>query len=152
MNMRRSWCVRACGLLLLAAVVPGARAFQEGSRPPTQLEQAAIVREKAVWRAAAEGNKGAFTKLVDEDARMIFTSGVMTRQQYLDSSSERKITDYELSDFQVLAPNDKTIIIIYNARISGVFRGKQSSYSVRECSVWVRKKTWVAVLNQETPN
>jgi hypothetical protein len=151
--MRQSrWMRLVVGILLLSGLVPGAGAFREEKVPALSPDDAAIAREKAVWKAAQEQDKGTLDALVDDDARMIFTSGIMTKKQYLDSSSERKIAGYELSDFQVLTPADDTVIVIYNARISGVFHGKPASYSVREASVWVqREKGWVAVLNQETP-
>ena len=142
----------AVAAIILAALVPGAGAYREEKPPALSSDDAAIAREKAVWKAAKEQDQATFDALVDDDARMIFTSGIMTKRQYLDTSSDRKITSYELSDFQVLTPADDTLIVIYNARISGVFHGKPASYSVREASVWVqREKGWVAVLNQETP-
>jgi hypothetical protein len=69
------------------------------------------------------------------------------------SIAERNITSYSLRDFQVLAPAKDTTIIIYEATMSGIFKGTPvSSFSVREASIWVKRMgKWIAVLNQETP-
>jgi len=150
--MRRS-SVTCCSVALLLIVIGcGAAAYDKEKHLAASLKEAAIAREQAVWKAAKEHDNAAFDSLVADDALMIFTSGIMTKKQYMDSSSERKITGYELSDFQVLTPTQHTVVIIYKVRVSGVFHGKAASYSVREASVWVhRAKGWVAVLNQETP-
>jgi len=139
-------------VLLTIVMAPCVAGYRKEQPSGASLKEAAIAREQAVWKAAKDHDNATFNALVDDDARMIFTSGIMTKRQYMDSSSERMITGYELSDFQVLTPNQDTVVIIYNARVSGRFHGKAASYSVREASVWVhRAKGWVAVLNQETP-
>ena len=84
---------------------------------------------------------------------MIFTSGMVTRGEYMRSIADRNITSYSLKNFQVFIPSADTAIVVYDATIAGVFKGKAvSSFSVREASVWVKRSgMWVAVLNQETP-
>jgi hypothetical protein len=112
-----------------------------------------VAKENAVWQAAKEKDLQLFSALLGDDALMIFTSGVVTKGEYLRSIAERNITSYALSNFSVFIPASDTAIVLYEATITGVFHAKPvTSYKVREASVWVRRSgKWVAVLNQETP-
>jgi hypothetical protein len=112
-----------------------------------------LMNEKAVWEAAKQKNVHQFDRLVADDARMIFTSGVETKSEYIKSFTNRKITSYFLQDFQFFMPAAKTVITIYKATVSGRFNGKElPPFTLREASVWVKRGgRWVAVLNQETP-
>ena len=119
----------------------------------TTAEQHIIENEQAVWEAAKAKDVARFNRLVAEDARMVFESGVLTRADYLSGLPDRTITDFHLTDFLVLRPNAQTAIIIYKASRSGTYKGQPfPPATVREASVWVnRGGNWVAVLNQETP-
>lgn len=95
----------------------------------------------------------AFRQLVAEDARMVFTSGVVTRQQYIEAAAKRKIESYTISDFEAFLTAPDVVITTYKATVSGVFSGNTvPATTVREGSVWVKRNgEWVAVWNQETP-
>ncbi|HZQ21686.1 MAG TPA: nuclear transport factor 2 family protein [Terriglobales bacterium] len=109
-------------------------------------------REEAVWHSVLQRNMKAFRELVAVDARMVFPSGVVTRQQYIDSTDQRQIRSYKISDFEVFQPSANVVIATYRATLSGIFRGRLiSPTTVREGTVWVKRKgKWVAVWNQET--
>jgi uncharacterized protein DUF4440 len=129
-------------------------AVPQGDTPfSRELVSEVVSNERAVWEAAKEKNMERFASLVGEDARMIFTSGVVSRSEYMRSIADRNITSYSLRNFQVLTPAKGTTIVVYEATMTGVFRGRPvSSFSVREASVWVKRSgRWIAVLNQETP-
>src|ERR1700694_1085202 len=153
--MKFLW-ISAVGVLALCAVLPKqprtSHAVPRGdSSVSTGFVSEMVANEKAVWEAAKNKDMNRFASLVGEDARMIFASGVVTRSEYMHSIAERNITSYSLHDFQVLAPAKDTTIIIYEATMSGIFKGKPvSSFSVREASIWVKRMgKWIAVLNQE---
>lgn len=112
-----------------------------------------VTMETAVWQAAKEKDLNRFSTLVGDDAVIIFTSGVVTKSEYIRSIAERNITSYSLRNFQVFIPAADTAIIVYEATITGIFQARPvASYKVREASVWVKRSgKWVAVLNQETP-
>jgi uncharacterized protein (TIGR02246 family) len=112
-----------------------------------------IAMETAVWEAAKEKDLNQFSALVGDDALMIFTSGVVTKSEYVRSIAERNITSYSLRNFRVFTPAADTAIIVYEATITGIFQARPvATYKVREASVWVKRSgQWVAVLNQETP-
>jgi uncharacterized protein (TIGR02246 family) len=123
--------------------------------PSVSSELAAQIRSKelAVWEAAKQRDLHRFATLVADDARMVFVSGVMTKQEYMQEASTRTITDYSLEDFQFFSPAKGIVITLYRATVSGSSRGKPFPPStVRESSVWAnRDGGWVAVWNQETP-
>jgi hypothetical protein len=112
-----------------------------------------LINEKAVWQAAKLRDMRGFAELVADDARMVFTSGVMTKQEYMQAVGKRTITDYSLENFQVFMPAEGTVITLYQATVSGTSNGKVfPTTTLRESSVWIKRVgKWVAVWNQETP-
>ncbi len=112
-----------------------------------------LINEKAVWEAARLRDMRRFAELVADDARMVFTSGVMTKQEYMQTVGEHTITDYSLDSFHVFMPVEGTAITLYEATVSGTSNGKMfPTTTLRESSVWVKRAgKWVAVWNQETP-
>jgi hypothetical protein len=112
-----------------------------------------VARENAVWEAAKQRDMRRFADLVADDARMVFVSGIMTKQEYMRAASARTITEYSLNDFQVFMPAKGIVITFYKATVSGTTNGKAfAATAVRESSLWVhRDQKWVAVWNQETP-
>ncbi|PYX71755.1 MAG: hypothetical protein DMG72_16460 [Acidobacteria bacterium] len=112
-----------------------------------------LINERAVWEAAKLRDMRRFAELVADDARMVFTSGVMTKQQYMQTVGKRTINDYSLENFQVFMPAEGTVITLYQATVSGASNGKVfPATTLRESSVWIKRAgKWVAVWNQETP-
>ena len=131
------------------------RSMMKPAFPSVSPELAAqiLAREKAVWEAAKQRDMRRFDDLVADDARMVFVSGMMTKQEYMRAASARTITDYSLKDFQVFLPAKGIVITSYKATVSGTANGKAfTATAVRESSLWVhRDQKWVAVWNQETP-
>jgi hypothetical protein len=141
---------------MACALAPvGCTATKTTSPPPVSSQLASHIqeRERAVWEAAMQKDMRRFDSLVADDARMIFTSGIMTKSEYLRSIGKRHIASYSLEDFQVLEPAADTVLTIYKVTLSGTFDGRSVPPStVREASVWVKRSgKWLAVLNQETP-
>jgi hypothetical protein len=130
----------------------GQEVIQEGSASPA-LAAHILKNETAVWEAAKKRDMHAFAELVADDARMVFTSGVMTKQDYMTEVGKRTITEYSLQKFQVFMPIEGTVITLYQATISGSLGGKAfPATTLRESSVWIKRTgKWVAVWNQETP-
>jgi hypothetical protein len=130
----------------------GQQVIQEGSASPA-LAAHILNNETAVWEAAKKRDMHAFAELVADDARMVFTSGVMTKQDYMAEVAKRVITQYSLQNFQAFMPMKGTVITLYQATVSGSSGGKTfPPTTVRESSVWIKRGgKWVAVWNQETP-
>lgn len=150
--------VSVSGLLAVCFLFPRELGMNRGAGHRSQADRGGtaseiVAMETAVWQAAKEKDLNRFSTLVGEDALMIFTSGVVTKSEYIRSIAERNITSYSLRNFQVFIPAADTAIIVYEATITGIFQARPiTSYKVREASVWVKRSgQWVAVLNQETP-
>lgn len=159
MRLWFAWNLFECAVYLMAmpCLVLG-QATKQGpvesrSSPPPSLIAEIQANERAVWEAAKVRDMRTFADLVADDARMVFTSGVMTKQEYIGSLGKRTITDYALRDFQVFMPAEGTVITLYQATVSGSSSGKIfPPTTLRESSVWVKHADkWVAVWNQETP-
>jgi len=130
-----------------------AKAPSSAASSPSGIDRQVIANEHAVWEAVKQQDAAKFKELVADDARIVFDTGILTKSDFLASLPDRTITDYKLESFTVLKPNSQTVILIYKATRSGLYKGKPFPPSpVHEGSVWVlRKGKWVAVLNQETP-
>jgi hypothetical protein len=104
----------------------GVTATKVKSPQPVSPQLAAHIqeRERAVWEAARQKDTRRFDSLVADDARMIFTSGILTKSEYLRSVGKRDITSYSLEDFQVLQPAADTLLTIYKVTLSGTFDGR----------------------------
>ena len=147
-----AFCIAALTLMVAA------RGHGQSSIPPaTQKTPEALQRtlqdlENAVWRAARDRDVNAFRELVADDARMVFPSGIVTRQQYLDSMDQRRIRGYAIDNFEAFSVTPEVVITTYKATIEGVFGGQNvPPTTVREGSVWVKRDgKWKAVWNQET--
>ncbi len=109
--------------------------------------------EREVWRAAKEKDAAAFAKLVPSDGLMIFQSGMMTQPDYLATMRDRKLEENTIEDLQGFMPNANTVILTYKTVRAGSYQGKAFPNStVIECTVWIKRgRSWVAILNQETP-
>jgi hypothetical protein len=144
-------------LLVLLVPLPGQTPLGAVPQAPadsrSSLDQRMIANERAVWESVKQKDAARFGELVADDARIIFDTGILTKSDFLASLPERTIVDYTLDSFTVLKPNGQTVILIYRATRSGVYKGKPfPPAAVHEASVWVlRKSQWVAVMNQETP-
>jgi hypothetical protein len=109
--------------------------------------------EREVWRAAKEKDAAAFAKLVPSDGLMVFQSGMMTQPGYLATMRDRTLEENAIEDLQGFMPNANTVILTYKTVRAGSYQGKAFPDStVIESTVWIRRgKSWVAILNQETP-
>lgn len=164
--MRARFGCGVCQLILCLTTVP-CLTFGQGRTSQERAEQNTIrnestssalaseilINEKAVWQAAKLRDMHRFAQLVADDARMVFTSGIMTKQEYMQAVGTRTIADYSLENFQVFVPAEGTVITLYQATVSGTSNGKVfPTTTLRESSVWIKRAgKWVAVWNQETP-
>jgi hypothetical protein len=112
-----------------------------------------IQLEKRVWKAAQQRDAAEFSKLVPEDAVMIFRSGIVRQPDYLKTMASRTIERYELRGIRGFLPNPTTAILLYRAVRLGSQGGRAfPAEPVVECTTWIRRRgRWVAILNQETP-
>jgi hypothetical protein len=109
--------------------------------------------EKRVWQVAQRRDADAFAQLVPSDAVMIFQSGIMPQPEYLATMHERTISRYKLRKLRGFMPNERTVILHYEALRLGEEAGKLFPEGiVIESTTWIQRRgRWVAILNQETP-
>jgi hypothetical protein len=124
-----------------------------GSGSSQAVIRQVIQLEKRVWKAAQRRDAAEFSKLVPEDAVMIFRSGIVRQPDYLKTMASRTIEQYELRDIRGFMPNPTTAILLYRAVRPGREAGREfPAEPVVEATTWIRRGgRWVAILNQETP-
>lgn len=88
--------------------------------------------ENAMWQAARSCDAAAFSQLVSPDAVMLCGGARLTGAQYAELVAGYGISDYEISEFEVLCETDSHIQVHYivrtiadcaeNADLAGLFR------------------------------
>ena len=108
--------------------------------------------EERMWQAAKDGDKLEFSKLVSADAVMVCGGYRCSGREYAEFISDFGITDYKITDFEVVHETAKTVQVHYviittadtpeNADLSGKFH---------VTSTWeARDKEWVLVFNMDS--
>ena len=134
--------------------------------PLTHLENAmASPRETIVdlenkfWQSMVDNDSDTATDLLTEPALMVSAHGAMQ----FDHAGYRKMAEkgsmvlerYELSDMQVVFPNETTAIATYRVKQTVAQRGKQSGSDVQEMndtSTWIKEDgSWKCAMHTETP-
>lgn len=112
-----------------------------------------IEQEKRVWKAAQTRDAETFSELVPADALMIFRSGITRQPDYLATMKSRTVTHSKWRRMKGFMPNSTTVILTYETVRIGSYKGKRfPSNPVIESTTWIKRgKSWVAILNQETP-
>lgn len=114
--------------------------------------------ENRFWQSIVQKDTDTALKLLSEPALMVSSHGSMK----FDHAGYRKmaehgsmvLTSYELSDMDVLFPNDKTAILTYRVKQAITPRGKGGSTleEMNDTSTWIQVgKGWKCVMHTETP-
>jgi uncharacterized protein (TIGR02246 family) len=115
--------------------------------------------EMKFWQSMVDGDADTAVDLLGDQALMVSTHGAMQ----FDHAGYRKmaeqgpntLTDFELSDMNVLFANDSTAILTYHARQTVTPRGKEkgSVQEVNDTSTWIKEgDRWRCVAHTETPS
>ncbi|MEP6791851.1 MAG: nuclear transport factor 2 family protein, partial [Ramlibacter sp.] len=101
--------------------------------------------EKRFWQSMVDEDTDAALALLDEPALMVSAHGAMQ----FDHAGYRKMADqgtmvvksFELSDMDVVFPNDDTAILTYHVKQAVAERGKsaETRQEMNDSSVWTRK-------------
>ena len=108
--------------------------------------------ENKMWKAAKEGNKIEFAKLVSADAVMVCGGYRCTGSEYAEFINSFGISAFEITDFEVVHETDKTVQVHYivkttadvpeNADLAGTFH---------VTSTWENSDgKWVLVFNMDS--
>jgi hypothetical protein len=117
-----------------------------------------IELEMKFWQSMVDGDSDAATDLLGDTALMVSSHGAVQ----FDRAGYRKmaeqgpsvVTDFELTDVNVMFPNDATAILTYHVKQTVAQRGKEESsvQEVNDTSTWVKSgDRWQCVAHTETP-
>ena len=122
------------------------------------LDKTLIEMETRFWQSMVDQETDVALSMLNEPAVMVSSHGAMT----FDHAGYRKMAEqgtmllksFELSDVDIVYPNDATAILTYHVRQVVSSRGKPEEGSTQEMvdsSTWVRAKDgWRCVMHTET--
>jgi ketosteroid isomerase-like protein len=124
----------------------------------TNPAQTVTELEQKFWQSIVNQDTDAALALLNEPALMVSAHGAMK----FDHAGYRKmaehasmvLTSFELSDVDVVFPNDTTAIMSYRVKQGMAPRGKAEStvQEMNDTSTWVRSgPRWQCVMHTETP-
>ena len=115
--------------------------------------------ETKFWESMVNQDTDAALELLNEPAVMVSTHGAMQ----FDHAGYRKmaeqgsmvLTSFELSDMEVVFPNETTGILTYRVKQDVAPRDKEqkgTSQEMNDTSTWIQKgERWQCVMHTETP-
>lgn len=114
--------------------------------------------ETKFWQAIVEQDTATATDLLTEPALMVSAHGAMK----FDHAGYRKMAEqgtmilqeYELSDMEVVFPNDSTAVLTYRVKQKMAQRGDGNGtvQEMNDTSTWVNSDgRWQCVIHTETP-
>ena len=124
----------------------------------TAPRDALIALEKKFWQAIVDEDTGAALALLTEPALMVTSHGATK----FDHAGYRKMAEqgsivvksFELSDFEVVCPNDATAVLTYRVKQDLESRdgGETVTQEMNDTSTWVQMGGgWRCVMHTETP-
>ena len=114
--------------------------------------------ETKFWQSLVDNDADTAVELLNEPALMVSSHGAMK----FDHAGYRKmaetgpmvLTSYELSDMQVVFPNESTAILTYHVKQEMAQRGrtKGTVQEMNDTSTWIKDgDRWQCVMHTETP-
>jgi len=121
-------------------------------------EATIIDLEKQFWQSIVDEDADTAIGMLTEPALMVSPMGAMRfdHQAYrkMAEHGSQVLKSYELSDLNVVFPNDSTAVCTYRVKQSVVPRGKDSGTveEMNDSSTWIRTLDgWKCVVHTETP-
>lgn len=125
----------------------------------TTAEKTLIELENQFWQSMVDEDAEAAIALLHEPALMVTAQGALqfNHAQYRQMAEQGNmvITDFELSDLNVMFPNEDTALVTYRVRQSMAERDEDDSEAVEQrmsdSSVWLRQDdgSWRCVMHTE---
>src|SRR6476646_1131901 len=109
-----------------------------------------LAKEKSAWQAFKDKKADDFKKVVSSDMVAVYSDGIMNMQAEMDAMRKTTMKSFDLSDFNVSATDDNTVIVTYKSKVESSMGGKDSSGTYNCASVWVMKNgEWKAVFHTD---
>lgn len=118
-----------------------------------------IELETRFWQALVDEDAGTAISMLEEPALMVSAHGAMK----FDHATYRRMAEqgplvvksFELSDMQVVFPNDATAVLTYRVeqRVAARGEAKSTTEHMADSSTWVQSANggWRCVIHTETP-
>lgn len=115
--------------------------------------------ETRFWRSMVDHDTDTALELLNEPALMVSSHGAIK----FDHAGYRKmaeqgpmvLTSFELSNMEVVFPNDTTAVLTYHVKQAVAPRGKgdRTEQEMNDTSTWIQTgKNWRCVMHTETPS
>ncbi len=124
---------------------------------PTE-HQTIIDLEKKFWQAMVDNDTDGAMALLSEPALMVSSYGAIKfdRAGYREIAEQAPmvITSFEMSDMDIVFPNETTAIVTYRVRqvIAPRNSGETTEQEMNDSSTWIRTGgQWRCVMHTETP-
>jgi hypothetical protein len=117
-----------------------------------------IALEKKFWQSMVDNDSDAAIAMLNDPALMVSSHGAIkfdheTYRRMADHGP-MKLSEFELSDLQVVFPNDTTAVLTYHAKQKVTPRGRSEGtvQEVNDTSTWIKNgDRWQCVMHTETP-
>lgn len=117
-----------------------------------------IELENKFWQAIVDQDADAATDLLTEPALMVSSHGTMKFDhdgyRQMAEKGSMVLQSFELSDMNVVFPNDSTAVLTYHVKQKMAKRGdsKGALQEMNDTSTWIKKgDRWQCVMHTETP-
>lgn len=121
-------------------------------------QQTLIDLEKKFWQALVDQDSDSALDLLTEPALIVNSNGAFqfdhAEYRKMAEDGPMEVKSFELSDVNVLFPNESTAVLTYRARQEVLKRGDNSRdvWEVNDTSTWVRTDgKWLCAMHTETP-
>jgi ketosteroid isomerase-like protein len=114
--------------------------------------------ENKFWQAIVDQDADTATELLTEPALMVSSHGAMkfdhAGYRQMAEKGSMVLQSYELSDMNVVFPNDSTAVLTYHVRQKMAKRGDSNGalQEMNDTSTWIKEgRDWRCVMHTETP-
>ena len=111
--------------------------------------------EKAFWQSMVDKDADKAATMIADDSLVVGPEGAMRigPEEYkrMTEEGQWELDRFELSDVNVVFPNEDTGIIAYKVHQTGTMRGQEMDLNCADSSTWVRDgNDWKCALHTET--
>ena len=112
--------------------------------------------ESAFWQSMVDGKAKVATDMLTEPALMVSGHGLNkfdhAAYEKMAANDSYRLTDFQISDFDVLFPTEDVAVASYRVRQSMEAKGDSLTEEVYDSSTWVRMEgDWKCVAHTESP-